>query len=169
MYKNLARQWAVDRALAEFGGITRTRLLEELASIAFSDIRKVVTWNQEPEHNSLGDLSAPEKKKPVTKLITSRVTVLPAATMDPRVAAAVASVQQGARGVLKVKMHDRIAAIDKLARALGMFQDRVDVTANGEPIIPILIYTGAPDKILGRRAENPSPPEVVSGDGEESD
>jgi hypothetical protein len=57
----------------------------------------------------------------------------------------------GEKGQLKIKMHDKLAALDKLARALGMYQDRVDVASQGPPIVPQLNITGAPDKLLARR------------------
>jgi hypothetical protein len=36
-----------DRAMAERCGVTRPRIVDELAKIAFSDICKVVTWRSE--------------------------------------------------------------------------------------------------------------------------
>ena len=47
--------------------------------------------------------------------------------MDPDTAAAVAQVSQGASGTLRVRMHDKTAALEKLARALGMFRDHVEI------------------------------------------
>jgi hypothetical protein len=44
-----------------------------------------------------------------------------------------------------------LAAIDKLARVLGMFQGKVDVTSDTKLIVPVLVYTGAPGKILARK------------------
>jgi phage terminase small subunit len=60
----------IERALAERGGITRTRLVEELAKIAFSDIGKVVTWGPEAQV-----IRAPEKEV-ANKRMESRITLL---------------------------------------------------------------------------------------------
>ena len=171
-YENLRKpqiMMAVERALEAFGGITRTRLLEELGALAFSDIRKVVHWDQETElvGGEFGD--DVDDNPDVVKVIKSRVTVLPGATMDPMVAATVAEISQGEKGQLRVKMHEKVGALDKLARVLGMYRDKTDVASNTQQIVPVLVYTGAPDKILARKASKASPPAAVGSDGDESD
>ena len=76
----------------EFGGITRTRIVDELGAIAFSDIGHVVDWDQSVE-------KPPTKADgPVGKVVpvfTSRVTVRPSATMDPAVRRAISKVVHG--------------------------------------------------------------------------
>jgi hypothetical protein len=57
-------------------------------------------------------------------------------------------------------MHDKIPAIDKLARVLGMYRDQIDVPSDPKQIVPVLVYNGAPDRILARKAGNASPPEA---------
>jgi phage terminase small subunit len=119
-YENLRKpqiRLAIHAAFRDLGGITATKL----GSIA------EVTWDQEAEQLSGDDLVAKEKRRG-TDVVSSRVTVLPATTMDARVAAAIESVQQGAGGELKVKMHDKVAALDRLARALGIYQDKYPET-----------------------------------------
>lgn len=171
-YENLTKPHimaVIDRAMAEHAGITRTRLIQELGAMAFSDIRKVVHWDQETELAG-GEFGDDLDDNPdVVKVIKSRVTVLPGATMDPMVAATVAEISQGEKGQLKVKMHDKVAAIDKLARAMGLYQDKIDVTSGGEPIVPVLNYTGAPPKILARKLGHAPPSEAVGGDGDEGE
>lgn len=159
----------IDRGMAEHAGITRTRLIQELGAMAFSDIRKVVHWDQETELAG-GEFGDDLDDNPdVVKVIKSRVTVLPGATMDAMVAATVAEISQGERGQLKVKMHDKVAAIDKLARAMGLYQDKLDVTSAGQPIVPVLNYTGAPPKILARKLGHAPASEAVGGDGDEGE
>ena len=138
--------------------------------MAFSDIGNVVAWDNDVEHISAGHFGDPKgEAADVTKVITSRLTVLPSATMDPAVRAAVASIIQGAGGALRIKMHDKIGAIDKLARALGMYRDKIAVTSDTKQIVPVLVYRGAPEKILARKAGNASPPGKGDRDGDESD
>jgi phage terminase small subunit len=117
-----------------------TRIVDELAKIGFSDIRKVVSWRSEmvPAEPSEGDENAG------TNAIVSRVTVLDSATIDPDAAAAVAQVSQSATGTVQVKMHDKGAALERLARALGMFKDRVDITYDGKPVAPVINLIGCP-------------------------
>ena len=56
-----------------------------------------------------------------------------------------AEVYQSATGSVRVKMHDKPAALEKLARALGMFKDRVDITNDGKPVAPVLIISSYPE------------------------
>ena len=46
---------AIDSAFMELGGITRSRIVDELGAIAFSDIGDVVDWDNETEHLQPGD------------------------------------------------------------------------------------------------------------------
>jgi phage terminase small subunit len=121
---------AIQEALRQFGGITQTRLIDELGRLAFSDIGNVVAWDNDVEHVSIAAFGGPKGEAAgVTKMITFRVTVLPSAKIDPAARAAVASISQGVGGELRIKMHDKIPAIDKLARVLGMYRVKVDVLA----------------------------------------
>jgi phage terminase small subunit len=172
-YENLRKPQimsAIEEALRQFGDITETKLIEELSQLAFSDIGNVVAWVNDVERAGTGDFGHPEGEAAgETRVITARVTILPSATMDPAVRAAVASISQGAGGQLRVKMHDKIAAIDKLARVLGMYRDKSDVTSDSTQIVPVLVYTGAPEKILARKVGNAPPPETGDRDRDESD
>jgi hypothetical protein len=73
-----------------------------------------------------------------TNVVISRVTVLDSSTIDPDAAAAVAHVSQSATGAIRVTMHDKGAALERLARALGMFKDRLEVASDGKPVAPII-------------------------------
>ena len=153
-YENLRKPQimsAIEEALRQFGGITQTRLIEELSRLAFSDIGNVVAWDNDVEHVSTAALGGPKGEAAgVTKVITFRVTVLPSAKIDPAARAAVASISQGVGGEMRIKMHDKIPAIDKLARVLGMYRDKTNVTSDTQQIVPVLVYTGAPEtRMLG--------------------
>jgi hypothetical protein len=55
--------------------------------------------------------------------------------IDDDAARAIAQVSQGAHWVLRIKMHDKTATLEKLARALGMFRDRHEHTSpNGQSL-----------------------------------
>lgn len=165
---------AIAGLLRDLAAATPTRLVDELSALAFSDIGKAVVWDQQTEHIGDSDGSyfggPPEEdaEGAVTKVITSRVTVLPSETMDPRTRLAVAEVSQGAQGQLKIKMHDKVGAIDKLLRVLGMYQDKVNVSGT-VTVIPELVYYGAPPKILARKNRDEAAPEAMGGDRDESD
>jgi phage terminase small subunit len=61
-------------------------------------------------------------------VLQSRVLVIDSATLPPEARLAVAEVSQTASG-LRVKMHDKHAALVSLGRHLGLFRDHVKVAA----------------------------------------
>lgn len=125
-----SRVQEITGAAAERAGVTAERVIAELAKIAFADIRNVVTWRPEVGLvEGLGEGDAP------STVLMSRVTVLDSGELSQETASAVAEVSQGASGSLKVKMHDKTAALEKLGRHLGIFKDRVEHSGpNGGPI-----------------------------------
>lgn len=57
--------------------------------------------------------------------------------LPEEVKAAVASIKRTDNdygGTVEVKMHDKVMALDKLCRALGLYQDKVDVTSGGNEL-----------------------------------
>jgi phage terminase small subunit len=138
----------ISRALEARCGVTVARVVDELAKVGFSDIREVVTWRPEVVAEPVdeeGDIT--------TKVLQSRVLVKDSSEIDDNAARAIAQVSQGAQGVLRIKMHDKTAALEKLARALGMFRDRHQHTGpNGQPLpagggIVILEVSEAPSAL----------------------
>jgi phage terminase small subunit len=122
--------------LLEPVGVTKPRLVDELARIAFADIRKAVTWRPDVEV-----VEGDEGEEPM-KVIRSRVIVVDSALMDDDTAAAVASVSQGANGILRVQMHNKVDALEKLARALNHYKEPSPVNVE---LRPTIILTGRPD------------------------
>jgi phage terminase small subunit len=88
--------------LAEAHGVTSKRVIEELAKIAFSDVRNVLD-----EEGGL----------------------LPPSEWSDDAAATVGSVELSTAGefttIQKIKQYDKLAALDKLARNLGLFENEV--------------------------------------------
>lgn len=107
--------------------VSIARVLEELSHIAFADIRNAVKWGVSPN-----DVSS-ENADP-NSLGIYPVRLIPSEKIDDSAAKAVAEVSLTAQGV-KVKMHDKLSALDKLAKHLGMFVERHEVTGkDGKPI-----------------------------------
>jgi phage terminase small subunit len=174
-YQNLQKPHiarAIDAALAKFGGITRTRLLKELGLVAFADIGKVVTWNDAAheigpsESETVYGEGASASVERLTKVMRSKVTILPSTAMDPAVRRAISKVVTTENGGLRIEMHDKIAALDKLARALGMYTERRDLDPKSVPFAAVTIYEGRPATWLapGEVADNPR-----GGRGEDGD
>jgi len=81
---------AIDSAFMELGGITRSRIVDELGAIAFSDIGDVVDWDNETEHLQPGDPGIKDTLGvKITKVIRPRVLVIDKNKIDPRVRRAI--------------------------------------------------------------------------------
>ena len=127
------------RAGAERAEITVEQVLRELAKIGFSDIRKAVAWRnemvaREDEEAGKGE----DGVVSVTRVLLPRVSIVPSEEMDPDIAAAIAEVSQNANGSLRIKMHDKHAALVSIGKHLGMFTDIVQMKAvygvSGKPM-----------------------------------
>jgi phage terminase small subunit len=103
---------AVAAAVVERTGVDEARIVDELAKIAFSDIRKAVAWKPEVseqiEENDDGSVIT------VIRTITPRVSLVDSALIDDDTAAAVASVSLSSNGTLTVKMHSKVDALKVL-------------------------------------------------------
>jgi phage terminase small subunit len=108
-YENLRKPHiaaAIDQALATDPGVTRTRIVDELAKIAFAKPKDYFEWGPDG------------------------VTVKDSKDLDDDQAAAVAEVSQTVTergGTIRLKLSDKQAALEKLGRTLGMFKDQVNV------------------------------------------
>ena len=79
---------------AETLDITKDRIVEELAKIAFGDVREIVNWTQ------------------------GAVMLIPSKEITDKAAAAISEVSKGAFGI-KIKRHDKVRALDSLTKLLG--------------------------------------------------
>jgi hypothetical protein len=66
------------------------------------------------------------------------VTVVSSDELPPEVSATVAQISQGDSYNVRIRMHDRTAALEKLARALGMFKDHVVLDGKIHGVVPVL-------------------------------
>src|SRR5258707_4507242 len=88
------------------------QVVRELKLIGFSDIRKVVSWrNQLVTRTEKGEDGAP--------VLMPRVTIVDADKISDEAAAAVAEVSQTVNGALRVKLHDKHAALVSIGKHLG--------------------------------------------------
>ena len=78
--------------------------MRELAKIAFSDIRKVVTWRNEVvaerEFEEGEKAEKGENSGEGVKALTPRVTLVPTEEIDEATAGAIAQISQGVNGSL---------------------------------------------------------------------
>ena len=111
--------------------ITQDRVLAELAKLGFYDIRKAVRWGGVPEVALDGSHIYP-------------VEMVPSEDLDDETAAAISEVSLTAQGV-KIKMVDKLAALEKMGKHLGMFQGE---TGGGNEIVAEALNNIA-DKLPG--------------------
>ncbi|MDE3809945.1 terminase small subunit [Sinorhizobium meliloti] len=107
--------------------ITKERVAAELAKIAFLDIREAVRWGRSPVDTES------ENANP-NGLGIYPVELVPSDQISDEAAAAVSEVSLTQNGV-KIKMHDKRAALMDLAKLMGFVIEKNEVTGkDGGPI-----------------------------------
>ena len=89
------------------------RVLEELCRIAFADPRDLMRWGPDGVELRHSDDLSPEE------------------------AAAVCEVSEGRGGILRLKKHDKVRALELLGKHFGMFADRVQAEVSGPGGAPL--------------------------------
>lgn len=144
---------AIEAARAELSKrteITQDMVIAELAKIGFSDIRKAVRWASNvavaaPDERSLDEIME-EGAAEIRHAITNQVELVDSDAIDDDTAAAIAEIAQTDRGGLKVKFHDKRAALVDIGRHLGMFKDgAATVNVNIAPGLGHFYGDPAPD------------------------
>jgi len=143
-------------ARASRTGVTADRVVTELARIGFADIRKIVHWRTS---------KVSEEEKPdgdhvlvVKTIVTNTVELIGGGDIDDDTAAAIAEISQGTNGSVKVKMHDKRAALVELGRHLGMFKDKAetkDAPAVKAEVSATEILRDRLERLAGRSAQPP--------------
>lgn len=107
--------------------ITKERVAAELAKIAFLDIREAVRWGRSPVDTE-SENSSPNG------LGIYPVELVPSDMISDEAAAAVSEVSLTQTGV-KIKMHDKRAALMDLAKLMGFIVEKQEHTGpDGGPI-----------------------------------
>jgi phage terminase small subunit len=107
---------------AERAEITVEQVLRDLAKLGFSCIGKAVTWRNEMIRQEDEDALP-------TMVLLPRVQIVPTKELDKATLDAIAEVSQNANGSLRIKMHDKHAALVSIGKHLGMFTDIVQMKA----------------------------------------
>jgi phage terminase small subunit len=121
---------------AERTEITSDRVLTELAKLGFADIRKAINW----QANVVGMVEGEDGEQRLA--VTNQVCIIDSDKIDDDTAAAIAEISQTDKGGLKVKFHDKRAALVDIGRHLGMFKDKVE--HSGPDGGPINVISGVP-------------------------
>jgi phage terminase small subunit len=119
---------ALRAKLAAATGITAERVLNELAKLAFADIRKILRWRSgvlTEIENGDGEMEA---------TFAADVELVASDDLDEATAAAVKEVSLSATRALKVKLYDKRQALNDLGRHLGLFDRKPAPPA--KPVAP---------------------------------
>lgn len=96
--------------------VTADRVVMEFAKIAFSNIHDVATW---PDGGSYVRLKPPDE-------------------VDGAIVAEVSNTEAG----VKVKLHDKMKALEALAKHTGVYDEQVNTTINISPFVEALKQSG---------------------------
>lgn len=103
--------------------ITTARVLEELGKIGFSDIRKAVKWYSQANVAAIDDMDGEIEDGTVRVQVANQVELISSDEIDDETAAAISEISMTDKGGLKVKFHDKRAALVDIGKHLGMFKE----------------------------------------------
>lgn len=122
---------AIEKAMdkrSERTEITADRVLQELAKIGFaniSDYLRVNTAERVVDYKEVEDDEGNITRTPVFGMVQS-VEVFDTDDVDRVKLDAVAEIKETKEGI-SLKLHDKVSALEKMGRHLGMFKDSVKV------------------------------------------
>lgn len=119
---------ALEKAIAqqsERTGISADRVLTELAKIGFSDIRRAVKWFSQANVAMIDATEGEIEDGSIRFAVANQVELISSADIDDETAAAISEISMTDKGGLKVKFHDKRAALVDLGRHLALFTDKV--------------------------------------------
>jgi len=107
--KVTARLESLTNEFKERNMVTVERIVAQLAKIGFADIKNVVTWSG------------------------NRIRIRPSDEVDGTIISEICETETESGGTLKVKLNDRMKALEMMGKHLGMFTDKIDI--NGSLVI----------------------------------
>lgn len=112
--------------------ITQDMVLHELAKIGFADMRKLLKWTGNATRMNVEDA---EETGDVQISYANLVTLFDSDELPDDIVGAISEISQTKEGALKIKLHDKQAALVNIGKHLGMFKERVEHTGkDGGPI-----------------------------------
>lgn len=136
LLRNVEIQRAVSAAMklrADRTDITADRVLKELAKIGFADIRKAIKWQgslvTEEDNPDGGDTLV------IKNVVTNNVQLVSSDDIDDETAAAISEISQNSNGGIKLKLHDKRAALVDIGKHLGMFVEKHEHTGSVNVVI----------------------------------
>ncbi len=156
---------------AEKAAITQSRVLNELAKIAFADITQFVAWGALPDP----DATTSGKRKPGKQATTRQIVrLVDSANLPPEALGAIQSIKQTKDGI-EIKLYDKRAALADIGKHLGMFKEHgVNLTVTLGDLVDasykivdgtVKDVTPAPQQIPAAERLEPPEPDYPELDG----
>lgn len=111
--------------------VTATEVLAELKRIGFADIKDFLSFKTAKTVVGYDE----ETDEPITDY-RQIIDMLESDQVDGR---AIQEVSISAKGVFSFKLHDKMAALDKMGKHLGMFKDKVELSGEVGGVIRVEI------------------------------
>lgn len=109
----LAAIQAVSRRALEQAGVTRERVVAELAAIGFADIRKAVRWG------NVAQVTGETADGEPIMTHANDVALIDSDKLDAETAVAIAEVKRGQDGTISIKMHSKLQALQEIVKVMG--------------------------------------------------
>jgi phage terminase small subunit len=113
--KVTSRIEAIRAELRDRSAITLDHLVEALRPLAFSDIRRVMTW---------GDAVPVTDPETGQVSIAQGIAIKSITEIDDFAAAMILEISETKDGAKRIKLHDKLAAIEKLAKLMGLIKEQ---------------------------------------------
>ena len=110
-------------AAVEESAVTEQRVIQGLAQLAFSDIRRAVNWRTEFVDVKVGRKT---KKRAITV-----VDIVDSDQIDAATAAAITELKQSSSGAISIKLEKKKGALDTLAAYLKLLVQKHEHSAPG--------------------------------------
>jgi phage terminase small subunit len=142
-------------AAAQRTEITVAKVLNELAKIAFGDLRKAVRWRGNLVEIREADPNAPDEVAIIKLIVNNQVELVDCDKLDDDTASTIAEVKQNVTGGVSIKRYDKVRALQLIGEYLSMWKGDADRPADG--VKPSEIDRPPPesyeDYLARRRAE----------------
>lgn len=112
------------QARSERTEITQDMVIAELAKIGFADMRKLLKWTG---NQTKMNIEAAEESGEVEISVANLVTLFDSDELGDDIVGAISEISQTKEGALKIKLHDKQAALVNIGKHLGMFASKVEV------------------------------------------
>ena len=120
--------------------ITADRVLQQLAKVAFSDMKDFMEWKtvqQITDYKTVwnDDTNEKEEDVPIVSMFT-RINIKDSDEVDGTLVQEISETNKGGSITHTMKLNDRMKALELLGKHLGLFTDKIDI--NGSMVVNIV-------------------------------